>query len=170
VVRWNVEGRFQIDFWLGCCCYLFGVDGLWSGFFHIAYPEHAAYFIGWQDSPFQFEVGMADLAFGVAGCAAFRASHGFKAPTVLVNAIFLLGDAAGHVRQMMTTGTFASGNAGPVFYLDILLLVATIVLLLISRHIAKPAGSVCLVAVSQKVIDVAFEVDGPRRTGALIRA
>lgn len=49
-------------------------------FFHIAYPELAAHFIDWEDSPFQFEVGMADLAFGVAGCAAFRASHGFKAP------------------------------------------------------------------------------------------
>jgi hypothetical protein len=118
-----------------------GVGGLWSGFFHIAYPELAAHFIGWEDSPFQFEVGMADLAFGVAGCVAFRGSHGFKAATVLVNAIFLLGDAAGHVRQMMTTGNFASGNAGPVFYLDILLPVATIVLLLISRHIGKPAGS-----------------------------
>jgi hypothetical protein len=42
---------------------------------------------------------------------------------------------------MMTTGNFASGNAGPVFYLDILLPVATIVLLLISRYIVKPAGS-----------------------------
>lgn len=48
-----------------------GIGGLWSGFFHTVYPEVAARFIGWQDSPFQFEVGMADLSYGVAGCVAF---------------------------------------------------------------------------------------------------
>jgi hypothetical protein len=110
-----------------------GVGGLWSAFFHLFYPEMAARFIGWQDSPFQFEVGMADLALGVAGCAAFRASFGFKAAVVLVNAIFLFGDAVGHGRQMIAAGNFAPGNAGPVFYLDIILPVATIVLLLIAR-------------------------------------
>src|SRR5271156_2183526 len=111
-----------------------GLGGLWSGIFHVAFPEIAAHFIGWQNSPFQFEVGMADLAFGVAGCIAFRASYGFKAATVVVNAIFLLGDAIGHIHQMLASNNFASGNAGPVFYLDIILPVATIVLLLMSRR------------------------------------
>ncbi len=111
-----------------------GVGGLWSAFFHLAFPQIAARFIGWQDSPFQFEVGVADLAIGVAGCAAFWASAGFKAATVLVNAIFLLGDAFGHIRQMIATDNFAPGNAGPVFYLDVILPAATIALLLISRR------------------------------------
>ncbi len=115
-----------------------GLGGLWSGFFHVAFPGIAAQFIGWPDSPFQFEVGMADLAFGVAGCGAFRASYGFRAATVLVNAIFLLGDAVGHVRQIMVAGNFASGNAGPVFYLDIILPISTIVLLLLCRHRGDP--------------------------------
>ncbi len=118
-----------------------GVGGLWSAFFHLAYPEMAARFIGWADSPFQFEVGMADLAFGVAGCAAFRASFGFRGAVVLVNAIFLLGDAAGHVRQMIAAGNFAPGNAGPVFYLDIILPVLTIALLLMSRRSRAEASS-----------------------------
>ena len=117
-----------------------GVGGLWSGFFHLAFPELTARFIGWQDSPFQFEVGMADLAFGVAGCAAFRTSYGFRAATVLVNAIFLLGDAVGHVRQIMIAGNFAPRNAGLVFYLDIILPLATIVLLLLCRR-AGPIGA-----------------------------
>jgi Family of unknown function (DUF6790) len=106
-----------------------GLGGLWAGFFHLAYPEMAAHFIGWKDSPFQFEVGMADLAFGVAGCVAFFAGYGFKAATVLVNAVFLLGDAVGHVHQMLSAGNFAPGNAGLVFYLDIVLPLLTIVLL-----------------------------------------
>lgn len=52
---------------------------------------------------------------------------------MLVNAIFLLGDAAGHLRQMAAAGNFAPGNAGPVFYLDIILPVLTIALLLMAR-------------------------------------
>jgi len=98
----------------------------------------AARFIGWQDSPFQFEVGVADLAIGVAGCAAFGADLGFKAATVLVNAIFLLGDAAGHVRQMLAADNFAPGNAGPVFYLDVILPLATIILLVASARDREP--------------------------------
>jgi hypothetical protein len=117
-----------------------GVGGLWAAFFHIAYPEMAARFIGWADSPFQYEVGVADLALGVAGCAAFRASLGFRAAAVLVNAIFLLGAAIGHVRQMIAEGNFAPGNAGPVFYLDIILPVLTIGLLLASWRNHKAAS------------------------------
>ena len=39
-----------------------GITGLWAGVFHIFFPAAAAAYIGWQVSPFQFEVGMADLA------------------------------------------------------------------------------------------------------------
>ena len=34
--------------------------------------------------------------------------------------LFLLGAAAGHAYQMVTTGNFAPGNAGVVFYTDII--------------------------------------------------
>ena len=38
-----------------------GVTGLWAAVFHLFFPEIAAADIGWEPSPFQFEVGMADL-------------------------------------------------------------------------------------------------------------
>jgi hypothetical protein len=44
----------------------------------------------------------------------------FQAAAVCVASIFLLGDAVGHVRQMMVAGNFAPGNAGVPFYMDIL--------------------------------------------------
>ena len=49
-----------------------GVTGLWAGIYHVFFPAIAAAHIGWQVSPFQFEVGMADLAIGVTACIAFR--------------------------------------------------------------------------------------------------
>ena len=98
-----------------------GVTGLWAALFHLFFPDVAAADIGWQPSPFQFEVGMADLALGLTACVSFWRSLDFKAAAVMVNAIFLLGDAVGHVRQMIAAGDFAPGNAGVPFYGDIAL-------------------------------------------------
>lgn len=97
-----------------------GVTGLWAGVAHVLFPRTAAAHIGWQTSPFQFEVGMADLAIGVTACVAFWRDMPFKAAAVYAASIFLLGDAVGHVRQMVATGNFAPGNAGVPFYMDVI--------------------------------------------------
>lgn len=106
-----------------------GLGGLWAGIYHVFFPDVAAEYIGWAPSPFQFEVGMADLALGVTAICAFWCSLGFKAAAVIANGVFLFGDAVGHVHQMQVAQNYAAGNAGPVFYLDIILPVATAVLL-----------------------------------------
>jgi hypothetical protein len=111
-----------------------GVTGLWAGVFHIFFAQRAAAYIGWQTSPFQFEVGMADLAIGVTACFAFRASLGFKAAAITAASVFLLGDAVGHVREMVTAGNFQPGNAGVPFYTDLLCPVLAIVLLIAARR------------------------------------
>ena len=111
-----------------------GVSGIWAAVFHLFFPGIAAADIGWEPSPFQFEVGMADLAMGIAACISFWRSLDFKAAVVIINAIFLLGDAIGHVRQMIAEGNFASGNAGVPFYSDIAFPVLAIILLIIVRR------------------------------------
>ena len=117
-----------------------GITCLWAGIYHVFFSSTAAHFIGWQVSPFQFEVGMADLALGATAVWAFWRDLSFKAASVCAASIFLLGDAVGHVRQMMTVGNFAPGNAGVPFYTDILCPVLAIVLLLMARRSAR-AGS-----------------------------
>jgi hypothetical protein len=116
-----------------------GVTGLWAGLFHILFSQRAAFYIGWQTSPFQFEVGMADLAIGITACLAFRSGLGFKAAAVTAASVFLLGDAAGHIREMMGAGNFAPGNAGVPFYTDVLCPLLAIVLLVIGYRDAPPA-------------------------------
>ena len=111
-----------------------GVTGLWAGVSHIAFPHVAASHIGWQVSPFQFEVGMADLAIGVTACLAFWRDLGFKAAAVCAASIFLLGDAIGHVRDMMVAGNFAPGNAGVPFYMDVICPVLAIGLLVLAAR------------------------------------
>ena len=95
-----------------------GVGGVWAGFFHLTFPQMVAQSIGWQPSPFQFEIGVADAAIGVAGIASFWRSLPFKAAVVLYIVLFNFGVAVGHVREAMA-GDFAPNNFG-------LLLVMTI--------------------------------------------
>jgi hypothetical protein len=111
-----------------------GVTGLWAGAFHVFLPGTAAALIGWEISPFQFEVGMADLAIGVTACISFWRDLSFKAAAVCAASIFLLGDAVGHVREMAIAGNFAPGNAGVPFYMDILCPLLAIVLLLVASR------------------------------------
>ena len=111
-----------------------GVSGIWAAAFHLFFPEIAAADIGWEPSPFQFEVGMADLAMGAAACISFWRSVEFKAGVVIINAIFLLGDAIGHVRQMIADGNFASGNAGVPFVGDLIFPALSIILLIIVQR------------------------------------
>ena len=111
-----------------------GVTGLWAAVFHLFFPEIAAADIGWEPSPFQFEVGMADLAMGATACVSFWRSLDFKAAAVMVNAIFLLGDAIGHVEQMVATGNFAPGNAGVPFIGDLIFPVLALILLIVVQR------------------------------------
>jgi len=56
-----------------------GIGGVWAGFFHVTFPEIAARSIGWQVSPFQFEIGVADMAIGTAAIISFWRSLPSKA-------------------------------------------------------------------------------------------
>jgi formate-dependent nitrite reductase membrane component NrfD len=119
-----------------------GLVGLYTGVTHIAFPQTSAAEIGWANSPFQFEVGMADLTIGVLGLLAFRAGLGFRAAATIAVVIFFGGDAIGHVGQMITADNFAPGNAGSWFWTDILiplLMVASLTTLYRQqRHRATP--------------------------------
>jgi len=111
-----------------------GVTGLWAGAFHVFLPATAAALIGWQASPFQFEVDMADLAIGATACVAFWRDLSFKAAAVCAASVFLLGDAVGHVREMARAGDFAPGNAGVPFFTDIVCPLLAIALLLVASR------------------------------------
>lgn len=111
-----------------------GVTGLWAGISHVFFPATAAAHIGWDVSPFQFEVGMADLAVGTTACAAFWRDLNFKAAAVTAASIFLLGDAIGHARQMLLAGNFAPGNAGLPFFMDIICPLLAVALLITAKR------------------------------------
>ena len=98
-----------------------GLTGFYTFIMHVFYPDMAAAAIGWTNSPFQFEVGIADLGFGLIAFLSFNASYGFRLATVIGVTCWLWGDAVGHIYQMIKNQNFAAGNAGTWFWMDVIL-------------------------------------------------
>ena len=117
-----------------------GVTFLYNFVMHVFFSEMAASFIGWQTSPFQKEVGFASLGFSVVGFLAFRGSFGSRLAALVGPACFLWGAAAGHVVQMVEAHNYAPGNAGIIFYTDILIPVVGFILLWLRYGAKAPSG------------------------------
>ena len=89
-----------------------GAMGVLTAYAHVFRPIETSASIGWQTSPYEYEVGMADLTVGVLGVLCLKFGGNFWLATALANAVWLLGDAVGHVRQMTINNNHASNNSG----------------------------------------------------------
>ncbi len=103
-----------------CSCAI-GLNYLCNFVMHVFFAKMAADFIGWPNSPFQYEVGFASLGFGVVGLLAFRRDFGLRLAAVTGPAFFLWGAAGGHLYQIIAHHNFSPGNAGAVFWTDLFL-------------------------------------------------
>lgn len=98
---------------------------------HIFQPDEIAHLIGWSPgSPFQSEVGAADLAFGVLGVLAIYYRGLFWLATVLSVSIFLLGDFIVHLAQY-SKGDTAPYNIGILIWIEDLAIPLLLIILLI---------------------------------------
>jgi hypothetical protein len=109
-----------------------GLMGLFTAYYHVFRPIEASASIGWATSPYEYEVGMADLTVGVLGvlCLLFRAE--FWLATAIADAVWLLGDAVGHIREMVVHNNHAENNAG--IFLVFELTVPMVILGLVFYH------------------------------------
>jgi hypothetical protein len=128
-----------------------GCSFFYNFVFHTFFGDMAASFIGWDNSPFQAEVGFASLGFAAVGFLAFRGSFGLRLAAVVGPALFMLGAAAGHAYQMATAHNFAPGNAGVIFWTDILIPAIGAVLLW-WRHDYEQDGTPKAVAASRRPV------------------
>ncbi|MCA1960328.1 MAG: hypothetical protein LDL33_05995 [Desulfomonile sp.] len=79
-----------------------GFNGLLTWYGHTFLADEIARKIGWQPgSPFQFEVAVADLSWGVCGVLCIWLRNGFWTATGIGSSIFLLGCAFGHIRDIV---------------------------------------------------------------------
>lgn len=124
------------------CLVTIGIFFLYNFVMHVFFQNLAASFIGWQNSPFQLEVGFASLGFGMIGVLAFRPDYGLRLAAVVGTAGFAWGAAGGHIYQMIKNGNFAPGNAGLMLWMDIFVpAIGFVLLALWRRSHSQPAST-----------------------------
>jgi len=94
-----------------------GVIGLPLGFVpHIFFPNQTAAMIGWPPgSPFQFEVGFHDGAWGMLGFLCIWIGGSFWLATGLGWSFFMAGATYGHIHDTIMQGNYAPYNFLTIF-------------------------------------------------------
>jgi Family of unknown function (DUF6790) len=109
-----------------------GLGGLVGFVGHTLRAAAVAASIGWPaGNPFQYEVAVANLAFGVLGVLCLRFRGGFWSATAIGWSVFMLGAAGVHLRQIHIGQPYAPENAGAILYFDIVAPVCVLMLLAI---------------------------------------
>lgn len=112
-----------------------GLSFTYSGIMHILLGPMVAASIGWTQSPFQFEVGLANLSVAALGfMACFKPERYFQLGAMIALSIFSIGAGVGHVYQLLTQHDHAIDNAGTTLYIDI---IAPLVMLVLWWKIKK---------------------------------
>jgi hypothetical protein len=89
-----------------------GLMGILTAYAHVFRPIQTSASIGWATSPYEYEVGMADLTVGVLGVLYLFIRGNFWLATAIANAVWLLGDAVGHLREIILHNNHAKNNSG----------------------------------------------------------
>ena len=98
-----------------------GISGLFAFMGHAFRSNKVAQYIGWPSgNPFQFEVAIANLSFGILGILCIWIKDNFLIATVIGYSIYAFGAAYGHIREIIKNKNKAPGNAGPPLYADII--------------------------------------------------
>jgi hypothetical protein len=115
-----------------------GVSSIWAFMGHVFDANAVAAVIGWPPgSPFQYEVGIANLAFGILGLLCLKIRENFWTATIIGFSVFYLGAAYGHIVNFLETGNTAPGNIGFALYMDILIPIILICLLIAYKSTLK---------------------------------
>jgi hypothetical protein len=107
-----------------------GLGGVVGFIGHTMRAGPVAASIGWAaGNPFQYEVAVANLAFGILGILCLWNRGGFWTATAIGWSIFMLGAAGVHLHQIHAGQPFAPGNAGAILYFNIIAPVLLLALL-----------------------------------------
>lgn len=100
-----------------------GIMSLLAAYAHVFMGPEIAAKIGWAPgSPFQFEIGMANLSYGVLGVLAFWIRGRFWDASIIGWSILLLGCFVGHVIDYFANGNTAPLNIGAFIWFNDLLI------------------------------------------------
>lgn len=138
-----------------------GANGLSGAFGHLFLSDTIAESVGWPaGSPFQLEMGFANLAVGMLGIMAISRLDGFRTAAILTTTIIGGGATIVHLIDIVEAGNLAPGNTLQNIsnLLDPILLIG---LSWLGRRAADPdAGSRSFLAWQQRQQPIAGFVAG----------
>jgi hypothetical protein len=114
--------------------------GLLTAYAHVFRPIETSASKGWPTSPCEYEVGIADLTVGALGVLCIWLRGNFWLATAIANAVWLLGDAVGHIRQIALANNHARNNSG-IFLIAEILTPLVILFLALYDRTATMAGA-----------------------------
>jgi hypothetical protein len=116
--------------------FVIGINSLWEFLGNVMYSDQVAEYMGWSTgSPFQIEVGMANLAFGILGVLCLWEQKDFWLATALGASIFLFGSGLVHLWQIIIRHNIAAGNAGAILYFELIFPIVLLVLMMTYRRL-----------------------------------
>lgn len=116
-----------------------GLMGLLGAYAHVFMGPETARSIGWEPgSPFQFEIGMANLAFGVLGILCYWLRDRFWDASIIGWSVLFFGCFVGHVINYYAENNTAPYNIGPyIWFYDLLLPILVLALLYSLRFVKR---------------------------------
>lgn len=114
--------------------YVYGLANIYDGAFHAYAGPMVAASIGWQPSPFQYELGWFEIAYGFTALFSLWRGYQFRFAMTVPYSIFLLAAAAQHISMMKTQHDYAANNAGIILWLgDIIIPLVMLALTWLAR-------------------------------------
>jgi hypothetical protein len=102
---------------------------------HTIKSDRIAEFIGWEKgSPFQKELGYAELGYGIAGILCIWMSKEFWLATIVTFSPLFFGATIVHIKEMMKSRNFKPGNSFIVLP-DLIIPISLVVLYALSTFI-----------------------------------
>lgn len=121
---------YQLVFSVGLSSFL--------AFFGLTFmTDFVAEYSGWPSCPFEKQLGNVNLAFGVLGILCIWIRDNFWFATILGISIWLLGDAIGHIADMIYNHNYTPGNIGVPLYTDIIVPVILLILYGVYRSLKR---------------------------------
>jgi hypothetical protein len=96
--------------------YCVGLGFVYVWYFHAFLQQFTAPLIGWQPSPFEWELAWAELGMALVAIIALWRGYDMRLSATLMFAIFSFGAAAQHIQQILVAHNYSRGNAGLILW------------------------------------------------------
>lgn len=103
-------GDWKHDLFVAGVYYMVGWAGIGAAVAHVIFSRHTSASIGWAPSPFEREIGFANLGFGVVGLLAASQDVKFALAIVLASSIFRVGCGIGHIHEIVANRNYSVNN------------------------------------------------------------